>query len=274
MKFDFKLVGKVGSMALINKERDDIDYNVIAKISRELAPGMIWVTSGATEIGRLDYIRRNGAELNGNRDQNKADYAAQGQSILMQTYRQYVNFKYSLRQVLVEHLHFNDEEKLDNLKKLFLRCPKQNAIPIVNYNDAVCYEENRRLEIQILKSQKNDVVQGVDNDETAARISTLVKAETLLILTSVEGIYQNPKDPSTLIKEIGGKDVYELIQNIDGAKAMCSGASREGANGASAKLEFIKEPAKLGTRVIIANSRYKISDILSGAVPRTLIATR
>ena len=274
MKFDFKLVGKVGSMALINKTRDDIDYNVIARISRELAPGMIWVTSGATEIGRLDYIRRNGAELTGNKDQNKADYAAQGQSILMQTYRQYVNPKYSLRQVLVEHLHFNDEEKLDNLKKLFLRCPKQNAIPIVNYNDAVCYEENRRLEIQLLKSQKSNVIQGIDNDETAARISTLVKAETLLILTSVDGIYENPKDPSTLIKEISGKDVYELLANIDEAKKKCSGASREGANGAGAKLEFIKEPAKLGTRVIIANSRYKMSEILDGSVPRTLIAVK
>ena len=45
--FDVELVGKVGSMALINKEYEDIDYNIIAHISRELRPGCMWVTSGA-----------------------------------------------------------------------------------------------------------------------------------------------------------------------------------------------------------------------------------
>lgn len=261
-------------MALINRERNDLDYNVIANISRELEPGMIWVTSGATEIGRLDYIKRNNVELKGAKDENKADYAAQGQSILMQTYRQYVDEKYSLRQVLVEHVHFNDAEKLNNLKKMFLRCPAQKAIPIVNYNDAVCYEENRRLEIQLLKAQRDNVVQGIDNDETAALIATLVKAETLLILTAVDGIYADPTDAGTLISEISGKDAYELIEGIDAAKERCKGASRTGAAGAKAKLEFIKAPAKLGTKVIIANSRFKISEILSGKVPCTVIGIR
>ena len=32
--FDIELVGKVGSMALINKEHDEIDYNIISRISR------------------------------------------------------------------------------------------------------------------------------------------------------------------------------------------------------------------------------------------------
>ena len=41
MEFDIELVGKVGSMALINRDHDDIDYNIIARISRSLCPGMI-----------------------------------------------------------------------------------------------------------------------------------------------------------------------------------------------------------------------------------------
>ena len=48
--FDIELVGKIGSMALINREYQDINYNIIARLSRELKPGYIWVTSGATEI--------------------------------------------------------------------------------------------------------------------------------------------------------------------------------------------------------------------------------
>ena len=145
MTFDTELVGKIGSMALIDKKDNVIDYTRVARLSRELRPGFIWVSSGATEIGRLDFIARNGYELNG--DTAKTDYSAQGQAILMQTYRQFVDPRYSLRQVLVEHQHFNDEVKSEHLKALLLRCKQQNAIPIVNYNDAVSNEENRRMEI-------------------------------------------------------------------------------------------------------------------------------
>ena len=73
-KFDIELVGKVGSMALVNREHDDIDYNIISRISRQLQPGVIWITSGATEIGRLDYIKRMGYELTGDQNLDKADY--------------------------------------------------------------------------------------------------------------------------------------------------------------------------------------------------------
>lgn len=82
-KFDIDLVGKVGSLALIDKAYGDINYSTIARISRELRPGIIWVTSGATEIGRLDFIKRTGRELTGSDEDNKTDYSAQGQSVLM-----------------------------------------------------------------------------------------------------------------------------------------------------------------------------------------------
>ena len=91
MDYQFDLVGKIGSMALIRKEDKDIDYNIFSRLGAELKPGMIWVTSGATEIGRLDYLKRTGCELCGSDDEIKADYAAQGQSILMQNYRQFIH---------------------------------------------------------------------------------------------------------------------------------------------------------------------------------------
>lgn len=46
--FDIELVGKIGSMALIDRDYQDMNYNIIARLSRELRPGYIWVTSGAT----------------------------------------------------------------------------------------------------------------------------------------------------------------------------------------------------------------------------------
>lgn len=269
MTFDYELVGKIGSMALIDREDGIIDYTRVARISRELRPGYIWVSSGATEIGRLDYLQRTGKELTG--ESAKTDYAAQGQTILMQTYRQFVDPAYSVRQVLVEHHHFNDEQKSEHLKGLLLRCREQNAIPIVNYNDAVSSEENRRMEILALQHDKKRVFECVDNDETASRIACLVRARSLVIFTSVDGIYLNPDDPATLVKNISGKDAYELLENIEEYKKYCIGASRAGANGAKAKLEYVKDAAAQGTTVYIASAKYSIAAVLSRNVPCTKI---
>ena len=274
MKFDVELVGKIGSMALIDKESNMLDYTLIARLSSELKPGYIWVTSGAAETGRLDYIKRNGKELKGSTEDVKTDYAAQGQSIIMSTYRQYVDAKYSIRQVLVEHQHFNDEQKREHLKAMLLRCKEQNAIPIINYNDAISTEESRRFEIQSLKKKINKVVECVDNDETASQIACLVKAQNLLILTSAEGIYKDSKDPSTLIEEISGKNIEEVLANITECENYCNGASRAGANGAKAKLEYVKEAVKMGTKVTIASAKCSIKDILSGKAKATRIGVR
>ncbi len=264
MNFDIELVGKIGSMALIDSESNDLNYNIIARLSRELKPGYAWITSGATEIGRLDYLKRNGQPLLGSEQENKTDYSAQGQSILMQTYRQFVDSKYSVRQILVEHQHFNDQEKRRHLYDMLVRCPGQNAIPIINYNDPVCYEENRKMEINKIKEATGTAIECVDNDETASQIACLVKCKTLLILSNLDGIYFDINDPNSLVERVGGKDVYELIDNVNNLQTHCMGASRQGAQGAKAKLEYIKEPLKNGTEVIIANSRYSIADILTG----------
>ena len=180
-----KLVGKIGSMALIRKADDDIDFNIFSRIGQELTPGMIWVSSGATEIGMLDYIKRNGIEPKGDIEEIKSDYAAQGQMILMENYRRFINPDYSVRQLLVEHTHFNDTVKRNHIKSFLNRAAAQNAIPIVNYNDPVSFEENRRMELTHFSKNGERIVECIDNDETAAIIAELVDAPLLLILTSL-----------------------------------------------------------------------------------------
>jgi glutamate 5-kinase len=272
MSSDFDLVGKIGSMALIRKEDNDIDYNIFSRVGSELKPGMIWVSSGATEIGRLDYIKRTSKEINGNIDEVKTDYASQGQAILMENYRRFIHPSYSVRQVLVEHQHFNEPEKRAHIKNLLLRAKEQNAIPIVNYNDPVSFTENRKMELMELKSKTDGpVVECIDNDETAAVITSLVSAKTLVILSSVDGIYMDPQDPGTLIREIKGRSQQDLQNQIEKYQAFCVGASRQGANGAQAKLEFVKKPAMEGTTVIIGHARYRLSDLVEGRVPCTVI---
>ena len=271
MDYQFELVGKIGSMALIRKEDQDMDYNIFARLGSELRPGMIWVTSGATEIGRLDYMKRTGCELCGDPEQDKADYAAQGQAVLMQTYRQFVRPEFGLRQILVEHTHFNDPEKSEHIRQLLIRAARQKTIPIINYNDPVSDEENRKMELAARRSSGRDVHECVDNDETAAVIASLVRAKTLILMTSTEGIYQTPGVPSTLVREVTAPDIGTLEARIRELQKSCIGASREGANGAGAKLEYALSCARHGTTVIIGHARHRLSDLKEGRVPCTRI---
>ncbi|HIU16380.1 MAG TPA: uridylate kinase [Candidatus Ventricola intestinavium] len=271
MHYDFDLVGKIGSMALIRQEEADLDYNIFSRLGRELRPGMIWVTSGAAEIGRLDYIKRTGRELTCDSMDAKTDYAAQGQAILMEQYRHFIRQEYSVRQVLVEHQHFNDAEKREHIRRLFLRARDQGAIPIVNYNDPVSDEENRKWELSALRREQREVHECVDNDETAAVIAGLVTARMLLIMTSTEGIYADPKDPSTLVRDVLAHDAHTLTARVRELQRHCLGSSRTGANGAHAKLEYALEAALRGTTVIIGHGRHRISDLTEGRVPCTRI---
>lgn len=271
--FDFDAVVKIGSMALIRREDNDLDYNIFSRLAHDLKPGYILVSSGATEIGRIDYMKRNGTELRGDMEEIKTDYAAQGQAQLMSLYRQFIDPKYSVRQVLVEHSHFNDPEKAEHIRRLLFRAANQNAIPIVNYNDPVSNEENRKMEISALREAKagEEVVECIDNDETAAVVAQLVRAEKLVMLTSTEGIYRDPQDPSTLIGEVVGKDVEEINQKIDEMMGYCQGSSRLGAAGAKAKLLFAKKPLECGVTVMIASARHRLRDILRGKIPCTVL---
>ena len=268
------LVIKIGSMALIRREDNDIDYNIFARLSGELKPGMLLVSSGATEIGRVDYMKRMGCVLSGDPEQNKTDYSAQGQAILMETYRRFIRPEYGVRQVLVEHNHFNDPVKRRHLYEMLQRAAEQGAIPIINYNDCVSDEENRKMELSHLLTQhpEADVVECVDNDETAAVVAELVHTRQLILLTSTEGIYADPRDPSTLVREISGRDAEALEKAVRQWQAHCVGASRAGANGAGAKLEYALRSARSGVEVFIAHARHPIQKILSGQVECTRIA--
>lgn len=270
VNFQFDAVIKIGSMALIRKEDDDLDYNIFSRLAKDLHPGYILISSGATEIGRLDYMKRNhNIELKGNIEEIKIDYAAQGQAILMQEYRRFIQPEYSVRQLLVEHCHFNDPEKRDHISKFLYRAAGQNAIPIINYNDPVSSEEIRKMEISSLRKKEDEVVECVDNDETASVIAQLVNAKILLILSSVNGIYADVHDPSTIIHEISAPTFSKLQEKLDEALGYCNGSSRELSQGAQSKLQYTQGPLSKGTTVIIANAKHRIKDILDGKVEST-----
>ena len=90
-------------------------------------------------------------------------------------------------------------------------------------------------------------------------------------MTSTEGIYQNPADPSTLVRDVTARTPQELEVAIRKLQSNCVGASRAGANGARAKLEYALQSAKAGTTVIIGHARHHLRDLVDGRVACTRI---
>ena len=114
----------------------------------------------------------------------------------------------------------------------------------------------------------------IDNDETASRLSVLLKSKYLLILTSSEGLLKDAHNPSSLIPAVEGKDTEDLLSHMQELFGHCDRASRKGANGMLAKLQYIQEPLKNGTTVIIGSPKYSIPDLVNGTVNRTIFRVR
>ena len=127
--------------------------------------------------------------------------------------------------------------------------------------------------IGIVVAVLNQLLVRSDRPDQAMLVSLagLVTTKTLLIMTSTEGIYADPKDPKTLIRDVLAKTPEEMERKIRELQTHCMGASRAGANGAYAKLEYALEPAMRGTTVIIGHGRHRISDLVEGRVPCTRI---
>ena len=53
----------------------------------------------------------------------------------------------------------------------------------------------------------------INADDAACAIAKAVKAEKLAFLTDIEGVYLDPKDPSTLLSKLFVKEARELINN-------------------------------------------------------------
>ena len=82
-------------------------------------------SSGGGRDWQTGFIKRAGYELDEDDDARKTDYAAQGQVILMENYRRFIPQQYGVRQLLVEHQHFNDPQKREYILGLLKRAAMQ-----------------------------------------------------------------------------------------------------------------------------------------------------
>jgi glutamate 5-kinase len=158
--------------------------------------------------------------------------AAVGQSKLIGAYDD--SFKthgYHAAQILLTREDLEDRRRYLNTSNTIATLLKMKVIPIINENDTVSVEE----------------IAFTDNDTLAALITNLLRAELLIILSSVDGLYRDPvhKEVIPVVEEVT-KEVEHLA---------FKGKTNLGVGGMQSKLQAARVATGSGEAVIVANGR-------------------
>uniref|UniRef100_UPI0037E7ADDE delta-1-pyrroline-5-carboxylate synthase n=1 Tax=Semicossyphus pulcher TaxID=241346 RepID=UPI0037E7ADDE len=185
--------------------------------------------------------------------------AAAGQSGLMALYEaMFTQYSTCTAQVLVTNLDFHDDDKRQNLNSTLQELMRMNIVPIINTNDAVVPPPEPNSDLQGV-----NVISIKDNDSLAARLAVEMKADLLIALSDVEGLYNSPP----------GTDDAKLIDIFypgDQQSITYGTKSRVGIGGMEAKVKAALWALQGGTSVVIANGTnpkvtgHVITDIVEG----------
>lgn len=179
--------------------------------------------------------------------------ASVGQSKLIQFWEQLFSI-YSLfvGQMLLTRADLEDRERFLNASDMLLALLEYGIIPVINENDAIAVAE----------------IKVGDNDQLSALVAGLARADLLILLSDIDGLYtSNPNtDPSaTLISHV------ESI--TDEIRAMAGGAvSGLGTGGMSTKIQAASYACSFGIDVVIAHGDAK--DVLVRIVQGEEVGTR
>lgn len=223
-----RLVIKVGSLA-VTMESGGVDQEKISTIVADLktlkdqgyAP--VLVSSGAINTGRM-WIKKDETIA------SQQAAAALGQPILMRAYIEAFN-KVGQRcaQILVTHEDFKDRKRFLNIRNTVNCLLDNNIVPIVNENDTVSFAE----------------ISVGDNDQLAAMMTEAVDAESLILLTEADGLFdKNPKDPTA-------KRLSEIDFSDDFSSVQIATKTSVGRGGMDTKLMAIRKLTPLGINVIL-----------------------
>ena len=204
---------------------------------------VILVSSGAIGmgVGKLGLLCRP-------RDiPTKQAAAAVGQCELMYTYdKLFSEYNHTVAQLLITGADVENATRHENFSNTLTRLLELKALPIINENDTVATEE---------------IVIG-DNDTLAAIVAKSVRADRLILLSDIDGLYTaDPhKDPeATLISHIFS--ITEDIRSLGGGSA-----SSQGTGGMATKLHAAQICMEAGCDMVITNGCRPddLYDILEG----------
>lgn len=246
-----RLVVKVGSSLIVEPDSRGPALSWMASLAEDIASlrsggrQVILVSSGAIALGR----GRLGLERNARLDEKQAA-AAVGQSLLMQAWDQALSpLGMTPAQVLLTRDDTERRRRWLNARATVEALLTLGAVPVVNENDTVATEEIRYG----------------DNDRLAARAAQLARADLLVLLSDVDGLYTDDprRDPEASHLPV----VESLTPDI---LAMAGGANTEadiGTGGMATKLEAARIARSAGCATLIVSGliRRPLAAVSAGA---------
>ena len=227
-----KIVIKIGSSTVIDKKgkfKSAWVQSLIKDIkSLKKNTEVIVVSSGAIALGQ-NFLKIKKKKI---KIEMSQAIAAIGQIHLSEEFRK--NFKkqkLKTAQILVSLDDTEQRRRALNIRRTFENLFKIKAVPIVNENDTTATTE----------------IKYGDNDRLAARVAQIVNADALILLSNVNGLYDNKKKLIKSVDTIGDEILNLANKDI----------SNYGSGGMITKIEAAKICMNAGCLMYIANGNIK-----------------
>ena len=238
-----RLVVKIGSSILVDEAKGEVRRDWLEALSDDVARlhrgvdgragcEVVLVSSGAIRLGRASLGLAHGAL----RLEESQAAAATGQIRLAHAYQAALaRHGITVAQVLLTLDDSEARRRYLNARQTMATLLGLGAVPVINENDTVATDE----------------IRFGDNDRLGARVAEMISADTLVLLSDIDGFYTG--DPRS---DPAAELIPEIREITPALEAMAGGAASELSNGGMAtKLIAGRIAMAAGCRMAIADGR-------------------
>lgn len=232
-----RLVVKIGSSILVDEKKGEIRRDWLEALARDVSRlhkkgcEIVLVSSGAIRLGRT-HLKLSGTL----RLEESQAAAATGQIRLAHAYQEALaTHGITVAQVLLTLDDSEERRRYLNARQTMATLLGLKAIPVINENDTVATDE----------------IRFGDNDRLGARVAEMISADTLVLLSDIDGLYTG--DPRT---DETARHIPEIREITPEIEAMAGTAASEMSNGGMVtKLMAGRIAMAAGCRMAIADGR-------------------
>jgi glutamate 5-kinase len=245
-----RLIVKIGSALLVDDNTGDLRRAWLEALSEDLArcrrrgQEVLIVSSGAIAVGRR-HLGLTGRPL---KLEEKQAAAATGQIRLAHAYQEALaRHGLTVAQILLTPEDTEERRRHLNARATLEQLLALGAIPVINENDTVATAE----------------IRFGDNDRLAARVAQMISADTLVLLSDIDGLYTADPRKDPVARHLA--EVRELTPEI----AAMGGEAPSGysSGGMVTKLVAARIAMAAGCRMVIARGEglHPLAAIEAGA---------
>lgn len=248
-----RLVVKVGS-ALLADEAGRLHRDWIEALAEDIATlrtggaEIMLVSSGAIAIGRRMLGLARGPRNKALRLEESQAAAAAGQIRLAHAWQEALGrHEVPVAQILLTSDDTEDRRRYLNARSTMSTLLRLGVVPVINENDTVATDE----------------IRFGDNDRLAARVAQMASADTLILLSDIDGLYT--ADPGI---DASAEHIGEVVAITPEIEAMAGATQNDdGSGGMVTKIAAARIAMQAGCRMAIANGQapHALAQLAEGA---------